>query len=944
MSEEIARIHQPAAEISEEALKRAEELIEQEEGVQNKFRGRLADFITAVAVLMSLFHLYAAYQIVRTEVLRATHVSFVLFLCFLIFPVSRRFRHRVMAWDWALAALGVAIALYLVANGDDFFDRSILPNSWDVVFGVALIVLVLEAMRRATGWIMPAITFCFLLYAIFGPYLPAPWTHKGYEIPRLIGHMYMTLEGIYGVAVDVSSSLIILFTVYGAFLQHSGAGKFYIDFSFSAMGGKPTGAGRTVVLASFLLGGPSGSGVATTVTLGSVAYPMLTKVGYGKDAAGGLLAAGGLGAIISPPVLGAAAFLIAEFLKISYLDVILMATIPTCLYYLALFAMVEIDVRKFGMKDVTFERVESAWSLSKKYWFHFLSLVSIVVFMLWGFSPVMAVFWATLVSAVTSFLRADTALIPYQVFKRKVPVARGLWDSGLVKALAGGSLGVLNVAATCAGAGIIVGTVTLTGLGLKFSSIVLDYAGGSLLLTAIYTSLIVWIVGLAVPVTASYIICAVIAAPAMIKLGVPDFAAHMFIFYYAVLSEVSPPTARSPFAAAAITGGDKRRERGRRRYLGEHGVVEDEQVRREIRHAQLDHRRRGDDRADDVARRHRDGQTDDPDDERGVDGGEQQRAAGVVEDDRAELEAKAGEGHRADDDAGAGAGGSDVQHSERAAGERLHQPGVPQAAANGDFSPENLVRNERGVGPQEARHRGDQRRPEHRHHGREAPQHEHHDRHQRQEVEPVFLAQVPRRFDALENDVLHTELAHVDLDHGEQREVVQAGRDRRHQDHVEVRDLEELGYQEGGGAQHRRRNDRAEPARGEQAARRVLAVADLGEHRIGDRAERHGGGDARPGRTAEQERGEHHRAAGAGWLAAHRREREVDVELAGARVLQERAVDSEQDDQRRRNVDRDAVDAFQRHVHVPDEPGNLVALVGPGRRQGGPEDRVQQEA
>src|SRR5204862_92714 len=292
---------------------------------------------------------------------------------------------------------------------------------WDIFFGVALIALVLEAMRRSTGWIMPVITICFLLYAFFGPYLPAPWTHKGYEIPRLIGHMYMTLEGIFGVAVDVSSSLIILFTIFGAFLQYSGAGKFYIDFSFSAMGGKPTGAGRTVVLASFLLGGPSGSGVATTVTLGSVAYPMLAKVGYGKNEAGGLLSAGG----------------------------------------------------------------------------------------------------------------------------------RGAWNSGLVKALAGGSLGVLNVASTCAGAGIIVGVVTLTGLGLKFSSIVLQYAGGSLLLTAIYTSLIVWIVGLAVPVTASYIICAVIAAPALIALKVPDFAAHMFIFYYAVLSEVSPPTALSPFAAAA---------------------------------------------------------------------------------------------------------------------------------------------------------------------------------------------------------------------------------------------------------------------------------------------------------------------------------------------------------------------------------------------------------
>jgi TRAP-type uncharacterized transport system fused permease subunit len=213
-------------------------------------------------------------------------------------------------------------------------------------------------------------------------------------------------------------------------------------------------------------------------------------------------------------------------------------------------------VRKFGMKDVLFERVESAWSLAKRYWFHFLSLVSIVAFMLYGFSPELSVFWATVVAGATSFLRRDTALIPYGLFQGKTSAVRGFVDSGLLKALQGGALAVLNVAATCAGAGIIVGVVTLTGLGLKFSSIVLAYAGNSLLLTAIYTALIVWIVGLAVPVTASYIICAVIAAPALIALKVPEFAAHMFIFYYAVLSEVSPPTALSPFAAAAITGGD----------------------------------------------------------------------------------------------------------------------------------------------------------------------------------------------------------------------------------------------------------------------------------------------------------------------------------------------------------------------------------------------------
>jgi TRAP transporter 4TM/12TM fusion protein len=546
----------PPVTVSDEALQRAEQYVEEEEGAANKLKGWLGGFVRLVAFVMAAFHLYTAYAIVQAQVLRLVHVAFVLFLCFLVFPVAKRFRHRVMWWDWLAAALAVAIVVYAIQGGDDFTDRNTSPLPWDIVFGVGLILLVLEAMRRTSGWVMPVVTFAFLVYAMAGPWLPAPWTHKGYEVGRLVGVMYMTLEGIFGVAVDVASSLIILFTIYGAFLQFSGAGKFYLDFSFSAMGGKPTGAGRTVVLASFLLGGPSGSGVATTVTLGAVAYPLLEKVGYEKNAAGGLLAAGGLGAIISPPVLGAAAFLIAEFLKISYLDVLLMAVIPTLLFYFALFLMVEIDARKYGMRRVEFAKVESVWSLSKRYWFHFLSLVSIVAFMLWGFSPVLSVFWATVVALATSLLRPDTALIPWDLLRGRGSVKEHVLNSGFAKAMEGGALGMLNVGATCAGAGIIVGVVTLTGLGLKFSTIVIDYAQGSLLLTAIFTSLVVWIVGLAVPVTASYIICAVIAAPALIKLGVPDFAAHMFIFYYAVLSEVSPPTALSPFAAAAITGGD----------------------------------------------------------------------------------------------------------------------------------------------------------------------------------------------------------------------------------------------------------------------------------------------------------------------------------------------------------------------------------------------------
>src|SRR6187401_3327835 len=535
--------------ISEAALKKAEEFIEADEGAINRLSGTAGNVVTTIAVVMSVFHLYAAiagawpfhdFPIIATQPLRYAHVAFVLVLSSLRSPWAMRFPTPSRWWDVVLGLIGATILIYAIDGGEDFTDRATSPTRLDTVLGVVFIILLLEATRRTTGWIVPVVALAFVAYSYFGPYLPQPWTHRGFDIGQLVGHLFITLEGIFGVPVDVSSSLIILFTIYGSFLQHSGAGKFFIDFSMALMGNKANSAGRTVVLSSFLLGGPSGSGVATTVTIGAVAYPLMQRAGFEKNAAGGLLAAGGLGAIISPPLLGAAAFLIAEFLKISYLDVIWMAIIPSCLYYLSLLFMVELDAKRFHAQTVNFEQELTLAQMTRRYGFHFISLVSIVVFMLWGYSPTLSVFWSTVLTYGLSFLTRETAITPTK----------------LVRALSDGSTSVLTAATTCATAGIIVGVVTLTGLGLKFSSIVIDYAGGNLLLTAIYTALIVWIVGLAVPVTASYIICAVIAAPAMIKLGVPDFAAHMFIFYYSVLSEVSPPTALSPFAAAAITGGD----------------------------------------------------------------------------------------------------------------------------------------------------------------------------------------------------------------------------------------------------------------------------------------------------------------------------------------------------------------------------------------------------
>ncbi len=510
--------------------------------------------------------------------MRLLHVGFTLVLTFLLFPVLKRFRHRLMPWDFVLAAAAVAVIGYALLGGDEFSERSITPTRLDAAMGIVLIALILEACRRSTGIVMPIIVTVFFLYAVLGDSLPQPWGHKGREIGEVAGRLYQTLEGIFGAAVDVSATLIILFTIYGAVLNVTGAGKFYIDFSFSAMGGRSSGAGRAIVASSFLLGGPSGSGVATTVTLGSVAYPMLASAGYGKNAAGGLLAAGGLGAILSPPVLGAAAFLIAEYLKISYRDVIVMAAIPTCLYYFSLLVMVEIDARKNAVSEAQGLKRERLRTLLRRGGYHFYSLIVIVAFMFLGLTPTLAVVWATVVAILATLFPSLIGLVatiaagalakyvamPWSLLAALAMAAAGaamfrqrdrITGRQLFAAMRDGSVGMLNVAATCAAAGIIVGVVTMTGLGLKFSAIIVDYAGGSVILTAIYSALIVWLIGLAVPVTASYIICAVIVAPALIKLGVPDFAAHMFIFYFAVLSEVSPPTALSPFAAAAITGG-----------------------------------------------------------------------------------------------------------------------------------------------------------------------------------------------------------------------------------------------------------------------------------------------------------------------------------------------------------------------------------------------------
>jgi len=520
------------------AEEKVQEIIEEYEGATRRLSGGWKRLVTLLALALSLWGLYGAVGTVVAQKLRVVHLGLVLVLAFLLYPPHPRWK-RLTLLDVLLALLGAAAAGYVIWDFEGFVYRSSSLTDLDRFFGVVTILLVLEAGRRTAGWMLPALAALALAYAYWGNLLPPPWTHRGYNLDRIVGLQYMTLEGIFGTPLAVSATFIILFTLYGAILDQSGAGKFFVDFSFAAMGRRRSGAGRTVTLASFLLGGPSGSGVATTVTLGAVAYPMLRRAGYSPEQAGAILSAGGIGAVLSPPVMGAASFLIAELTRVSYLEVIRWALVPTLLYYVSILLMIELDAVKLGTREVPIE-TEPAGVLARRYWFHFISLFAIVVFLALGYTAQYAVVWCMAIAVLVSYLRRETAVTPTR----------------LLRALEQGALSVVSIAATAATAGILVGVVNLTGLGLKFSSIVIDLAGGNLFLTLLYTAAVLLILGLALPITASYIVAAVITAPALIQLGVPEPAAHMFIFYYALLSEVSPPTALSCMAASAITGGN----------------------------------------------------------------------------------------------------------------------------------------------------------------------------------------------------------------------------------------------------------------------------------------------------------------------------------------------------------------------------------------------------
>ena len=568
-----------------------------EEQPQRQLTGVAAWVATGLLLALSCLALYWTQYPIGTTEFRALFLMLVLVLSFLIYPVLARSsgRDRVWLFDWLLMAITVAALVYLIMQVDSVKTRATRPLEIEQWLGGGLIICILEATRRTTGWALPLITAGFLGYALFGPLMPEPLDHRGYSLSRIIGQNYLTLEGIFSAPLDVASTFIVLFTIYGAVLARSGAGGFFINWAFALFGKRASvsAPGRATVASGFLLGTVSGSGVATTVTLSTLAWPMLKQSGYPAHVAGGLLSAAGIGALLSPPTLGAAAFLIAQYLEISYLDVLVMAAIPTLLYYLSCWLMVEADARRLGVSPVRTSEA-SVWELTWSQGYHFLSLGAIAVFLAIGMSAFMAVFWSIALGFALSFVRVESRLGTLHGALAGVAVAlvllmldvraseavflglvacllhaachlagarieRQVADPSslaLFEALVDGARNVVSIAVTCACAGIIVSVITLTGLGLNISGLIVDFGGGSAFLTVLSAAIAMWLLGTAVPVTASYIIAAVMLVPALRDVGVPEPAAHMFLFYYAVLADVSPPTALAPFAAAAVTRGD----------------------------------------------------------------------------------------------------------------------------------------------------------------------------------------------------------------------------------------------------------------------------------------------------------------------------------------------------------------------------------------------------
>jgi len=508
-----------------------------------RFQRAVGSLLKVVAISMSLYHLWAAtFGSPEAMMHRSIHLTFTFGLIFLVSISGRKSNQSIgLITDILLLAGSILAMGHIFLNYDYVVTRYPYVQSlsgWDFWLGILVTLLLLEASRRAIGPALPLTAVAFLLYGLFGQHLPGILRHTGFSLETLVDQLYLTTEGIFGIPLGVSATYVILFVIYGSFLEESGTGEAFTQFAVSLVGGTRGGPGKISCVSSSLFGTISGSAVANVMVDGWLTIPLMKRAGFRPDFAAAVEATASTGGQIMPPVMGAAAFVIAEFTGISYIDICKHALVPALLYYLALFMAIHFEASRSGLMGIPREERPSLKAVILEKGHLFVPILVIVYFMIGGYTPMLACLYAIASVLPMSFLRKESRMDLKKI----------------LRALEGGARNMLAVAAACACAGIVVGIINLTGLGLKFTGLMLDVAGGSLAPALLLTMLTGIILGMGLPTTAAYIVQAALLIPGLIKLGVPVIAAHLFVFYFAIISAITPPVAMAVYAAAGIGG------------------------------------------------------------------------------------------------------------------------------------------------------------------------------------------------------------------------------------------------------------------------------------------------------------------------------------------------------------------------------------------------------
>ncbi len=544
---------------------------------ERDLKGRYALIVSVIAITFSTFHVIngSFTGLLQHDIVKSIHLAFAVALSFLIFPkTKKRIEEKIPYYDFVLALIGFYTAFYLAMNYREILFRAAIGYTlYDFIIALVAIIFVLEATRRVVNPALVVVAVVFILYAKFGANLPGALSHPEYEWKEILEHLYYTKEGIFGTPIAVSSSFVVLFVIFGAFLEKSGAGKFFIDLAYSVTGWMVGGPAKAAVVSSALMGTISGSSVANTVTTGAFTIPLMKRVGYKPEFAGAVEPAASTGGQIMPPIMGAAAFIMAEFVGMPYINIVYAAIIPAFLYFFGVFSAVDFEARKENLKGLRREELPHPLQVLKGGWFYLVPLFIIIYMLVNGYTPILAAVFS--IYAVIAIMVLEPIIKNLRMDESERLPMKEVWKRityNILSALEHGGRSAVTVAMACASAGIIVGVVTLTGLGFKIAASAIALSQGYLLIILVLTMFVSLVLGMGVPTTANYIITSTIAAPAIITfmaqgygMSVRDFLdaypelilpAHMFVFYFGVAADLTPPVALAAYAGSAIAGSD----------------------------------------------------------------------------------------------------------------------------------------------------------------------------------------------------------------------------------------------------------------------------------------------------------------------------------------------------------------------------------------------------